>query len=148
MSQQEMWDRRNGYRTIYHSDKEQIVDLFVGKSVKKITDDQLVLSDGTVLQIVPNEGGCSCGAGDYELTELNEVENIITNVELVESSAPCNSTYCSDVEGSCYCETDQSYEIFVLAGDRRINLLRIDGNDGNGYYGTGFWIKVVTPSAS
>lgn len=119
-------------RTIYHTDKEKIVALFVGKSVSKIDDDKLYLNDGTLLQIVPNEGGCSCGAGDYELTELNGCENIITNVEIIDYQCP---------------ETDYSeihtYEIFVYAENRKINLLTVQGDDGNGYYGTGFWITVM-----
>lgn len=48
------WDGMRNYRIIYHSDKQAIVDLFVGKSVTKIADDELVLSDGTLLQIFPN----------------------------------------------------------------------------------------------
>lgn len=130
------WDRINGYRTIYHSDKEEIVDLFVGKSVKKISDDQLQLSDGTVLQIVPNEGGCSCGAGDYDIDYINECENIITNVELVVT----DSGY-EDWEG------ETSYDLFVYSGHQKINLLSVKGDDGNGYYGTGFWIKVMKTDA-
>lgn len=136
------WDGMRNYRTIYHSDKEQIVDLFVGKSVIKVADDSLVLSDGTMLQIIPNDGGCSCGAGDYELTELNDCENIITNVELVEEDGPCNAAWCSGEE-RCYCENPTTYAIFVYAGHTKINLATIQGNDGNGYYGTGFWIKVT-----
>ena|SRR3990167_5886567 len=118
-------------RTIYHTDKEKIVALFVGKSVSKIDDDKLYLNDGTLLQIVPNTGGCSCGAGDYELTELNSCENIITNVEVVDSYP----------ETTDYSET-HTYEVFVYAENRKINLLTVQGDDGNGYYGTGFWITV------
>lgn len=114
-------------RTIYYSDKEEIVELFVGKSVQKITDDTLLLSDGTVLEIVPNDGGCSCGGGDYDIAVLNGAENIITNVEIVEN----------EVEG-----WKTSYDIFVLTGDQRINLLSVQGHDGSGYYGTGYWIQV------
>lgn len=116
------------YRTIYHSDKEDIVNLFVGKSVKKVGDDKLLLSDGKELTIVPNEGGCICGAGDYDLTELNECENIITNVELeIDEDDRWGPT---------------TYSIFVYAGHTKINLATIQGDDGNGYYGTGFWITV------
>lgn len=121
------------YRTIYHDDKKKLVELFVGKSVKKVDDDRLVLSDGTTLQIVPNDGGCSCGAGDYELAELNECENIITNIE-VES-----------IEMGGGYDPGTSYHLFVYTGHRKINLLTVQGNDGNGFYGTGFWIQVYKP---
>lgn len=130
------WDRTKNYRTIYHSDKEEIVELFVGKSVKKISDDQLALSDGTVLQIVPNEGGCSCGAGDYDIDYINECENIITNVELVVTEQDHGDW-----------DTLTSYDIFVYSGHQKINLVSIKGDDGNGYYGTGFWINVMKEDA-
>jgi hypothetical protein len=123
-------DRSENYRTIYHSDKKEIVELFVGKSVKKISDDQLELSDGTVLQIVPNVGGCICGAGDYDIDYINECENIITNVELVVS------------ESDYGWDSQTVYDIFVYSGHQKINLVSIKGDDGNGYYGTGFWINV------
>ena len=63
-----------------------------------------------------------------ELLELNVCDNIITNVELV----------CDDLE--YYGE--KSYKIFVFAEDRKIKLAQIDGDDGNGYYGTGYDIIV------
>lgn len=129
-------DRSKNYRTIYHSDKDEIVELFVGKSVKKISDDQLALSDGTVLQIVPNEGGCFCGAGDYDIDYINECENIITNVELIRSDHD---------KGDWDVQT--SYDIFVYSGHQKINLVSIKGDDGNGYYGTGFWINVMKADA-
>lgn len=123
------------YRSIYHDDKQAIVELFVGKSVKKVADDQLELSDGTVLQIIPNEGGCSCGAGDYDLISLNGCENIITNAELVVTEDSRSDEW----------EDGKKYEIFVYSGYTRINLATIQGDDGNGYYGTGFWVKVFAP---
>jgi hypothetical protein len=36
----------------------------------------------------------------------------------------------------------ESFRIFVLAEDRRIKLLEVEGID-NGYYGSGYWIDVV-----
>jgi hypothetical protein len=124
--------------SIYCSEKEEIVNLFVGKSVTKITNDMLLLSDGTVLQIIPNRGGCSCGGGDYYISDLNGVENIITNVEVIDIDRDVYS----------YTEYDSAYEIFVLAGDRRINLLRVEGDDGSGYYGTGYWIRVLAKEST
>ena len=115
-------------RTIYYSDKKEIVELFVGKAVHKVDADTLLLSDGMVLEIIPNTGGCSCGGGDYDIAVLNGVENIITNVEIVENEVAS--------------DWKTSYDIFVLAGDQRINLLSVQGDDGSGYYGTGYWITV------
>lgn len=138
----EVWEGLvKNYRTIYHSDKEEIVELFVGKSVKKISEDQLELSDGTVLQIVPNEGGCSCGAGDYDIDYINECENIITNVELVVTDIDYK-------DESTVWNYETSYDIFVYSGHQKINLVSIKGDDGNGYYGTGFWIQVMKSDSS
>lgn len=118
---------------VCHTDSVGLLNLFQGKSVRKISGDTLQLSDGTVLEIHPNEGGCSCGAGDYEITELNECDNIITNVELVATDHVIDDPW----------ETPPTtYALFVYAGDRKINLLTVDGDDGNGYYGSGFWIHV------
>lgn len=123
------------YRSIYHDDKQELVNLFVGKSVTKVDEDKLVLSDGTSLEIVPNQGACSCGAGDYYLEELNECENIITNVEV-------ESVDTTDTGPNDYYNTDTTYHLFVYAENRKINLLTVQGSDGNGWYGSGFWIKV------
>lgn len=121
------------HRTIYHSDKEAIVNLFVGKSVVRTGckesdwgrhDCTMTLSDGTILEIEGNEGCGGCLEGHYFVTELNECENIITNVELV------------DHDGY-----SERYEVFVYADNRKINLLTVEGSD-NGYYGYGYWINV------
>jgi hypothetical protein len=37
---------------------------------------------------------------------------------------------------------DGYYRIFVFADNRRINVASFDGSDGNGYYGTGWWLAV------
>lgn len=107
-----------------HDDENEIRDLLVGKSVAKITDDSVLLSDGNVLTLVGNCGGCACGAGDYELSHLIDAVNGIMDVQIVQNSE-CTL-----------------WQIFVLAQDKRIELAAFEGDDGNGYYGTGFWIEV------
>jgi hypothetical protein len=92
----------------------------------------LTLSDGTELKVWGNDGGCACNAGCYPLTELNAVDNIITNVEVEENPAGDDDT--ESYEGY--------YRIFVFAEDRRFPLASFEGSDGNGYYGTGWWLQV------
>lgn len=92
---------------------------------------KLTLDDGRELFVVPNVGGCSCGAGDYALTGLERVDNIITRVDFEEE------------EHDGYGE-ERTYRIFVLAGHEKINLLSVHGDDGNGYYGTGYELVVTT----
>ena len=120
-------------KTLGHEEESAIEALLMGRTAVRVTDDTLLLDDGTTLQVVPNDGGCLCGAGDYDLTELNGVDNIITRVEFVEGSAGDFNT---------------AYRIFVLADNQRINLLTVEGDDGNGWYGTGYEIVVRTKDAS
>ena len=89
-------------RKLVHRDENEIRHLLVGKSVAKITDDSVFLSDGNVLTLGGNDGGCSCGAGDYELSRLNDSINGIMNVEIVQN------------------ECCTLWQIFVLAQDECI----------------------------
>ena len=86
-------------------------------------DAELVLDNGTVLEVYGNEGCGGCGNGWYYLTALNKCDNAITNVEVVQDE----------------CET--VFSIFVYADDTRINLVTYEGDD-NGYYGTGYYLRV------
>ena len=86
-------------------------------------DAELVLDNGTVLEVYGNEGCGGCENGWYYLTALNKCDNAITNVEVVQDE----------------CET--VFSIFVYADDTRINLVTYEGDD-NGYYGTGYYLRV------
>jgi hypothetical protein len=74
-----------------------------------------------VIETVGNEGCGGCGNGWYYLEELNDCNNVITDVECV-------------VEGDEY---DDVYHIYVFAEDKKINLIQYEGGD-SGYYGTGY----------
>lgn len=124
---------------------DRLKELLVGHKIVKaegaaITDDLgyrddntgvLTLDDGTVIEVEGNDGGCACNSGCYPLTELNHVDNIITNVEVEENPG---GDYDEPYEGY--------YRIFVIAEDRRLMVASFDGTDGNGYYGTGWWMRV------
>jgi hypothetical protein len=116
---------------IGHYQEEKIKDLFLGKRVVKAEGSELSLNDGTILQVMPNDGGCSCGAGDYYLDNLNKFDNIITNVEV--KAVPY-----SDSEW----ESGYTYQLFVYSDGISTSVADIKGDDGNGYYGTGFEIYV------
>lgn len=64
------------------------------------------------------------------MIELNECDNVITNVEFV-----CDDDAVDEYDGT-------SYKIFVYAENQKLKLLQVDGDDGNGYYGTGYSIIV------
>lgn len=129
---------------------DEIAALLVGHAVKKVADDHLLLDDGTVLRLIGHEGGCACTAGDYDLTELNGVDNLITSVEFEDrpggdgfACATCGGSYCDEVGH----DNEGRYRIFVFADNERINLATFEGSDGNGYYGTGYSILVRKASA-
>jgi hypothetical protein len=84
---------------------------------------ELVLDNGTVLEVYGNIGCGGCENGWYYLTALNKCDNAITNVEVVQD------------------EYETVFSIFVYADDTRINLVTYEGDD-NGYYGTGYYLRV------
>jgi hypothetical protein len=122
---------------LYEGDHDAIRELLMGRRVEKVGEDTLRLDNGVTLRLAGNVGGCSCGAGDYDLTELNGVDNVITKVEFEDSP---DSEY-DDKEGG-------TYRIFVFADNQRVNLATFEGSDGNGYYGTGYSIEVRPPGES
>jgi hypothetical protein len=98
---------------------------------------EVTLDNGRVLQLAGNGPECACSAGEYDLTQLNDMPiNGITDVQVVEETRDANA-------GNDY--LGQVYRLFVLAQDDRIELATFEGDDGNGYYGTGFWFRVVNP---
>lgn len=119
------------YIELDECDEKEIKKLLMGRKVK-VDRDNLILDNGIILKVEANEGCGGCSNGWYSITKLNEVDNAITNVEFV-----CDG----DVEDKENYD-DTSYKIFVFCEDTRIKLLQVDGSDGNGYYGTGYTIKV------
>jgi len=137
--------------TLEHSDEAAIRELLMGRRVVMAeqfsesvkvrgayspAEGKLTLDDGRELFVVPNVGGCSCSAGDYELDSLNRVDNVITKVDF-------ETEYRHGPDGDDWYEDGHTYRIFVLAGHERINLLSVHGDDGNGYYGTGYELVVT-----
>lgn len=114
-------------RELYFDEEKEIKELLLYRKIIEVKDDTLILDNGVELTIIPNEGCGGCNAGWYHLAELNGCDNAITDVQFEES-------YTND--------GDQSYKIFVLAEDKRIMLANIEGDDGSGYYGTGYRIIV------
>lgn len=93
----------------------------------------LKLDNGTIVKVTGNEGCGGCSSGWYYVTQATTVDNIITNVEVVSES--------TDKYGE-----DFVYRIFVVTADEKIEAVTVEGSDGNGYYGSGFWIEVENES--
>lgn len=99
----------------------------------------LTLDDGTHIYVKGHEGGCACSAGDYELTHLAEVDNVITSVRFDDSP-----------DGDDEPGGNGWYRIFVVADAVEVNIASFEGSDGNGYYGTGYSLyvqRVPAPTA-
>ena len=119
-------------REIFYNEEDKIRKLLMYRKIVKVENDILYLDNGVELEVLPNVGCLGCGAGDYSITELNGCDNAITSVEF-----ECIETDdCGDL----------SYRIFVYAENKKIKILQVDGNDDNGYYGTGYSIRVKEKS--
>jgi hypothetical protein len=126
------YNRKNYDREFDECNENEIKELLLYHKVTKVSEDTLVLDNGTELTIEANVGCGGCSSGWYEITELNDCDNVITNVELI----------CGDANPDDSYSEEKSYKIFVYAEDKHIKLLQVDGSDGNGYYGTGYTIYV------
>ena len=126
-----------------HVDKDEdaIREMLLGRTVTKVSDDMLELDDGTRLTIAPNEGCGGCSSGWYELEELNDCPNNM--VMAVEFECDAGPEYTIDPVTGYASAGVTSYKMFVLAADRRIKLLEVNGTDGNGWYNTGYWVDVT-----
>lgn len=116
-------------------DDENIKKLFVGKSIVHVEDDVMTLNDGTLVKVLPNEGCWGCPSGNFSLTErLKKVESVITNVKLVHKEVS---------------RDEETFSLFLYTGGKKnkkgkkVTLFEVSGSGGNGYYGTGFELKVV-----
>lgn len=116
-------------------DIDEIKKLLLYKKITEVTINSnymtgtMKLDDGTILKIVANEGCGGCNNGWYSLEELNKCDNAITDVELVYDKR----------------NSDEVIQIFVIAEDKRIKIIDVQGDEGNGYYGRGFTIYVEKP---
>lgn len=117
-----------------HDDEQAIKDLLIGRTITKVDGETLRLDDGTLLNFQGNWGCGGCTAGNYYLTELNDCPNMIMNVTFDDEDLTSGD------------EPDVAYRIFVYAENQMIKLAEFEGTDGNGYYGTGYWID-VTPTS-
>lgn len=127
-----MWTNRREVNR--NPSEDELREMLFGRKVIKVNPDTgtLTLDDGRVLEVGGNEGCGGCPNGEYSLTTLNTVDNAITNVRInMEDTAGQYDVF-------------TSYQIFVIAEDHNEHLLaQFDGTDGNGYYGTGWWISVL-----
>jgi hypothetical protein len=115
-------------------DSDDLSPVLAGRYVTKVDGDTLTLDDGTVLELEGNVG-CDCGSGTYDLTEL------------FQRGTPTARIMSADVTTRLTDEDDEYsdviYTLFVIVDDERLPLAEFEGNDGNGYYGSGFRVTVT-----
>lgn len=132
---------------LYQGDEQGTRELLIGKRIVRAeqgdfetprgytkASGRLTLDDGTVILVAPNEGCGGCSNGWYQLDHLATVDNAITDVRLAVEGSPNE-----------YGEGEQSYRIYVIADAVEINAVQVDGDDGNGYYGSGYELFVIPP---
>mgnify|MGYP001005273323 FL=1 len=120
-------------------DSDDLSPVLAGRYVTKVDGDTLTLDDGTVLEFEGNEG-CTCGSGTYDLTKL------------FQRGTPTARIMSADVTTRLTDEDDEYsdtiYTLFVIVDDERLPLAEFEGNDGNGYYGSGFHVTVTRKGAA
>lgn len=120
-------------KTISYLEEDSIIDLFKGSSIVRVENDTtLYLSNGAVVDVNPNSGCWGCVSGNFSVSQLNQIENVITNVEVSKNQDPEN-------------QEKTVYTIFVYteltAGKE--TLVEVYGDEGNGWYGTGYTLEVT-----
>ena len=115
-------------------DSDDLSPVLAGRYVTKVDGDTLTLDDGTLLAFEGNEGCGWCYSGNYGLTELFQRGTPTARI----MSAEVKTTQLGDDEYD-----DTRYTLFVIVDDERLPLAEFEGNDGNGYYGSGFHVTVT-----
>nr|DAV69527.1 MAG TPA: hypothetical protein [Caudoviricetes sp.] len=121
-------------KTYYDSD--DFTPILAGRYVTGIVGDTMVLDDGTHLEFEGNYG-CCCGSGDYDITSMFQRGTPTARIMSAEVEA-------HDVDPDRE-YSDTVYTLFVIVEDERLPLVECQGNDGNGYYGSGFTVTVTAP---
>lgn len=116
-------------------DTESIRELLVGHSVVNVNVDEntLTLDNGVQVSVAPNSGCWGCPSGNYSVTSINTVENVITNVKVKTKTNENDKTVYSVIVYSS-----------GVSHKNKDTLLTVSGSDGNGWYGTGFELEIMS----
>lgn len=115
---------------LYSVHASDLSPLLVGKSIESIDTHQgtVRLTDGTVLAF--DGGGDCCAWFSAYLKEGNLTENVITAVREV---------------GSDSTDEDYLFTIAVFAVNQEVMSVEVTGDEGSGYYGSSFNLRVYKP---
>jgi hypothetical protein len=117
-----------------HSDDDdyrtRLSEVLIGRRIVKCDREAktFTLDNGTVLQVQPNVGGCSCNNGDFQITDMQMIGGVITRADATVKNGESDEQF--------------TYNIFVYAANVNGMILTVEGWD-NGYYGTGYELVVT-----
>lgn len=108
--------------------------LLRGRYVTSIDNDVITLDNGTELRIWGNDGCMSCSSGSYWLEQVFKRGN--SKARIMSAYVDCDE---DDKDPSTV------YTIFVMVdgNPHHLPLATVRGDDGNGYYGTGFTLTAT-----
>lgn len=110
---------------------DKINEMFVGRKIVKADQKDsftihLTLDNRQVVQVQGNLGECVPGEGWYQVASLAE-------------ALPGGRIMAVSSESDKW---EEKFTFFVMTEGDKIPLVEFEGSD-NGYYGTGFWLKVL-----
>ena len=122
--------------------KQAVRELLIGRKVVTVqkyegnpynydTKSLIKLDNGVLLEIDGNNGAGGCSSGWYDVVELNTVDNAIMSVEFEKGETDSEWGGIND-----------AFRIFVYSEHEKIKLAEIVGSEGNGYYGSGYYVTV------
>jgi hypothetical protein len=130
--------------TVSHQDADAIRGLFLGRSIQSVENNVMTLDDGTRLLVEGNDGCGGCPDGYFEVMMTDGFQNRIMNVEVVERNATEQER--TD-ENWAHIKPREVFELFVYGsgpGEEGSLIAQVAGDIGNGYYGWGFKIRVIS----
>lgn len=110
---------------------DKINEMLVGRKIVKAEQKDsftihLTLDNGQVVQVQGNLGECVPGEGWYQIASIAEA---LPGGRIMGVSSESD-------------EWKEHFTLFVMTEGDKMPLVEFEGSD-NGYYGTGFWLKVL-----
>lgn len=123
-----------------NSDAGLYTKLLRGRYVTSIDDGTITLDDGTELYIHGNDGCGGCESGWYWLEQVYKQGS--RRARIMSAHVACDIDEENDDEGAV---DPHVYTIFVMVDGNptQLPLATVRGDDGNGYYGTGFTLTAT-----
>lgn len=116
-------------KTVYDMSPRDLEDALIGKSIVAAEGGEIVLSDGTVLEIEDTADCCAWYEGTVRAIDLSD--NVVTGVRFDDTGDP-DDPY------------KDHYTLTILSSVTELAAVDIDGDPGSGYYVHSVNLKVTT----